>query len=98
MLFLLDKNNDVFRIPLNKKTDIQVSVCPIVSITELEELPTEYTTSKDQKQQLVEIAKERGDKFKRKVIDKGIDPARILLCTPEIDSNQKGQPRISFSV
>ena len=24
MLFLLDKNNDVFRIPLNKKTDIQV--------------------------------------------------------------------------
>ncbi|MBO1254434.1 DUF748 domain-containing protein [Alteromonas sp. 5E99-2] len=89
---------DQFVALMEKKPDIQVNVCPIASTSELDETIGKETITKDQKQRLVEIAKERGDEFKRQVTEQGVDSARILLCSPEIDFSQKSLPRISLSV
>ena len=59
---------DQFVALMNKKSDIQVNVCPIASTSELDETAGKETISKEQKQRLVEIAKERGDEFKREVV------------------------------
>ena len=80
------------------KPDTQVSICPIAVPQDIN-LPAE-TTIKDAalKAQLNAISTQRFNAFKKLMTTKyNINSARLLLCSPSIDSKKSAQPRLTFS-
>ena len=82
---------------LIKKESLQVKLCPIATVAELDTPVVDKQLSKEQRQQLTDLATARAAEFKRTVTEKGGDSARLLVCSPEIDFSEKGLPRINFS-
>jgi|GEM_PF-2335684 len=82
---------------LKQKSRLQVRVCPIATLAELNEAVSE-PLSDEQRRQLIDIAKERGDIFKASATELGVDSSRLLICIPKIDLDDQSQPRIEFSI
>ncbi|MBX2857939.1 MAG: DUF748 domain-containing protein [Cellvibrionaceae bacterium] len=85
-----------FTLLMSEKPGLTISACPIATPQDIQ-LETGAQLSQEQHAQLLEIAKQRGALFKSAVVERGgIDSARILLCSEQVDSGNKATPRIDF--
>ena len=54
---------------------------------------------KDIIEKLHQLSLKRVENFKHHIVDEyKVSSSRLLLCTPQIDSSKKAQPRITFNV
>ncbi|MGL1958067.1 MAG: DUF748 domain-containing protein [Colwellia sp.] len=92
---------------MQNKEDTRVKLCAISTPKDLEtSLSNSASQSSGQEitdekaiSQLKAIAEQREHALKSYLIEHGkIDSARLLLCTPKIDSDEEAQPRIEISV
>ncbi|WP_448563405.1 DUF748 domain-containing protein [Thalassotalea ganghwensis] len=83
---------------LQDKPDTQVSICPIavpqdINLTAGSEVKDPAIVA-----QLKAISMQRFNAFKKLMITQyNIESARLLLCSPSIDTNKNAQPRLTFS-
>ena len=84
---------------MQDKTDTQVKLCAISVPQDIGLASDIEVDDKEQIQQLKALGEQREQAFKAYVIEHGkIDSARLLLCTPQIDSNKDAKPRLVISV
>lgn len=83
---------------LKDKSNTQVTICPIATAADLG-LPVDKEISdKEQLQQLTELSLKRFHQFKNIMVNQyQLASSRLLVCTPQIDSAKKAQPRLVFS-
>ncbi|MEW6991895.1 DUF748 domain-containing protein [Colwelliaceae bacterium 6441] len=83
---------------MKDKADTQVTICPIATYADLELSAKVDKLSKAQVNALNEISMKRFHTFKKLMIEQyQLKSSRLLLCTPQIDSDKKSVPRLSFS-
>ncbi|ABC28383.1 protein of unknown function (DUF748) [Hahella chejuensis KCTC 2396] len=88
-----------FRQLLLDKEDMQVKTCAIASPAELNYPSDTKALTVEQLKTLKQLAEERGQKFKAKVLEGGkIASSRILLCNPEVEKDSDGKGRIEFEI
>lgn len=84
---------------MKDKPDTQVKVCAISTPAEIGLALDEQVTDKADITRLKEIAAARAEAFKEYVIEHSdIKSARLLLCSPQIDSSKNAKPKIKISV
>lgn len=77
--------------------DVQVQVCPYVTKTELSQAAN--SSSLDSNGLLQKIGTERAEALKDVLVEQhAIAPSRLLLCSPQLDEDEKGQPRLTFDI
>lgn len=82
---------------LKDQENTQVKLCAIATAADIDKEAGADLTSPEDITQLKNISMQRVDIFKAYMIEKeGISSARLLLCTPQIDSSISATPRISF--
>ncbi|WP_431686509.1 DUF748 domain-containing protein [Hahella sp. NBU794] len=88
-----------FRQLLLDKEDMQVKTCAIVAPAELNYPSDTKALTVEQLKTLKQLAEDRGQKFKAKVLEGGkIASSRILLCNPEVEKDSDGKGRIEFEI
>ncbi len=88
---------DQFVVLMQDKKDLQIQLCPIATPADLN-LPVGSTLSSEQRQQLEALADSRADLFKRHVMEKGIESARLLICGAEVKTGESAKPSLKLSV
>ncbi|MEW6981772.1 DUF748 domain-containing protein [Colwelliaceae bacterium 6471] len=84
---------------MKDKPDTQVKVCAISTPAEIGLALDEQVTDKADITRLKEIASARAEAFKEYVIEHSdIKSARLLLCSPQIDSSKNAKPKIKIFV
>jgi len=84
---------------MQDKADTQVKLCAISVPQDIDLASGIEVEDKEQIQQLKALGEQREQTFKAYVIEHGkIDSARLLLCTPKIDSSKDAKPRMVISV
>jgi hypothetical protein len=84
---------------MKEKEDTRINICPISTPADINLETSGKVTDKNQIKQLKEFAIQRAEAFKEYIIKQGgIPSARLLLCSPKIDSNKNAQPRIALSI
>jgi hypothetical protein len=84
---------------MKDKEDTRVNICPISTPADINLKTSGKVTDKGQIKQLKEFAILRAEAFKEYMVKQGsIASARLLLCSPKIDSSENAQPRIELSV
>jgi len=90
---------DQFIALMQDKTDTQVKLCAISVPQDISLTSGNKVEDKEQIQQLKNLGEQREQELKAYLIKQGkIDSARLLLCTPQIDSSKGAQPRMVISV
>ena len=85
-----------FTLLMSEKEKLSLRVCPIATPEDIQLAPGSKL-NEQQHQQLLSIAKQRGESFKSTVVERGgIASSRILLCSEKVDLDKKAQPRIDF--
>ena len=88
---------DSFSALMLDKKDLQVKLCGVATAADIG-LPL-TTEIKDKKQlaQLNEISEKRVDNFKEYMVEQAKVPsARLLVCSPQIDTSDDAKPVIQF--
>ena len=84
---------------MKDKKDTRVNICPISTPADINLNTSGKVTDKNQIKQLKEFALQRAEAFKEYLVKQGgIPSARLLLCSPKIDSSENAQPRIALSI
>jgi hypothetical protein len=84
---------------MKDKKDTRVNICPISTPADINLNMSGKVTDKKQIKQLKEFALQRAEAFKEYLVKQGgIPSARLLLCSPKIDSSENAQPRIALSI
>ena len=84
---------------MKDKKDTRVNICPISTPADINLNMSGKVTDKNQIKQLKEFALQRAEAFKEYLVKQGgIPSARLLLCSPKIDSSENAQPRIALSI
>jgi len=90
---------DQFIALMQDKTDTQVKLCAISVPQDISLSSGSEVVDKEQIQQLKNLGEQREQALKAYLIKHGkIDSARLLLCTPQIDSSKDAQPKMVISV
>lgn len=88
-----------FALLLKNKPDTQVTLCAISTPADVGLIPGKKITDKDIIEKLHQLSLKRVENFKHHIVDEyKVSSSRLLLCTPQIDSSKKAQPRITFNV
>ena len=88
-----------FALLLKDKPDTQVTLCAISTPADAGLSVGNKITDKNVIEDLHQLSLKRVENFKHHIVDEyKISSSRLLLCTPQIDSAKKAQPRITFSV
>ena len=84
---------------MQDKEDTRVSICAISTPTDINLKAGEEVTNKKDIERLKKIGEQREHALKDYLIEQGkIDSSRLLLCQPQIDSDEGASPRIAISV
>ncbi len=84
---------------MQDKKDTRVNICAISTPADIGLVAGSTITDKKDINRLKAIAVEREHAFKDYIIKHGqIESSRLLLCSPQIDSNKGAVPRIALSV
>jgi len=88
-----------FSLLLKDKPDTQVTLCAVSTPADVGLSLGKKITDKSIIENLHQLSLKRIEKFKHHIVDEyQIASSRLLLCTPQIDSAEKAQPRITFNV
>lgn len=97
-----EKYFDQFVALMKDKESTQVKVCGIATSADLpESLQVDTKTPEVQNEinkNLKNVALKRMNLFKESAVARGIESARVLLCSPKIDLSKDSQPRLVLSV
>ncbi|MBW8191130.1 DUF748 domain-containing protein [Neiella marina] len=88
---------DQFHALMTEKDSLQVKVCGVATGSELGFSEGSQLTE-PQRKQLLDLAEQRANAFKKAVVDKGVASSRILLCVPSYELDDTAQPRLKLSV
>jgi hypothetical protein len=84
---------------LRDRDSTQVKLCAIATAKDIGKEPGSDLTSNEDRERLKEISRQRVSIFKAYMIEEQeISSSRLLLCTPQIDSNVGAVSRISFKI
>jgi len=84
---------------MQDKEDTRVTICAISTPADIGLSAGKTVTDKADIKRLLDIGEQREHAFKDYLIEEGkIDSSRILLCKPQIDSDEGAKPRIAISV
>ncbi len=84
---------------MKDKDDAKVKICAISTPADIGLAAGTTVTNKKEIKRLKEIANKREHAFKEYIIEHGdIKSSRLMLCSPQIDSDKDAVPRISLSV
>ncbi|GAA0811997.1 hypothetical protein GCM10009111_05320 [Colwellia asteriadis] len=84
---------------MQKKKSTRVNLCAVTTPADIGLPNGEKVTDKGNKKRLTALGNERASALKDYLIEQGnIESARLLLCTPKIDSSAEALPRIAISV
>jgi len=84
---------------LHDKADTRVNLCAVSTATDIGKTSGAMVTDKADIQRLKNIADQRAQALKSYLVEQGkIDSARLLLCAPQIDSNDAATPRVVITV
>ena len=86
-----------FILLMKDKKDTQVKACAVSTKLDVNE-NAEILSEDDRVSQLKSISQKRMDYFKSYVVEQGIESARILLCSPKLDLEDKGEGKIEISI
>jgi len=89
---------DQFIALMQSKTEMQVKVCATATLIDIPADKPELKTPESKVIFLESIANTRMTTFKEYVVSKGIESARILLCSPEVDLDKKAVPKIEIAI
>ena len=88
-----------FALLLKDKPDTQVTLCAVSTPEDAGLTLGKKITDKNIIEDLHQLSLKRVENFKHHIVDEyKISSSRLLLCTPQIDSAKKAQPRITFNV
>lgn len=88
-----------FALLLKDKPDTQVTLCAVSTPEDVGLSLGQKITDKNVIEDLHQLSLKRIENFKHHIVDEyKIASSRLLLCTPQIDSGKKAQPRITFNV
>ncbi|MGB1197980.1 MAG: DUF748 domain-containing protein [Thalassotalea sp.] len=80
------------------KPDTHITICPIAVPEDINLKSGTEIKDAEQIEQLNKISRKRFNLFKNLMHEKyKIKTARLILCTPSIDSSEKAKPRLSFT-
>ncbi|AWB68754.1 hypothetical protein C2869_21175 [Saccharobesus litoralis] len=79
---------------LRKKDDAQLKVCAIGTPTDIPAANSKPT--EDEIEQIKKVSQQRQQVFKNYVVEQGIASSRLLLCTPELETEKDAKPRLVF--
>jgi hypothetical protein len=82
---------------MKDQKDTRVKICAISTPADIG-LPVQQKLSTADIKTLKAIGDKREQVFKTQAVENGIQPGRILLCTPQIDSSEGAIPRMVISV
>ncbi|SEL06485.1 protein of unknown function [Colwellia chukchiensis] len=84
---------------LAERGAINVKLCPIATSSDLELVEQEKANSTEHITRLMALAQQRVDLFKAYMVEQlNVPSARLLFCTPQIDSKKGATPRIKFVI
>jgi len=84
---------------MQDREDTRVTICAISIPADIDLKSGTTITDKKSIKRLLEIGAKREHAFKDHLIEQGnIDSSRILICKPQIDSDEGAIPRIAISV
>lgn len=88
-----------FALLLKDKPDTQVTLCAVSTPEDVGLNLGKKVTDKKVIEGLHQLSLQRVENFKHHIVDEyKIASSRLLLCTPQVDSSTKAQPRITFNV
>lgn len=83
---------------LKDKADTQVTICPVATPADVGLKPGSKIVEKEVISSLTKLSEERFHSFKKYIIDQyNIESSRLLMCSPQIDSDADAKPRLTFS-
>ena len=83
---------------MRDKEDIQVKLCPVATAADISKQAGSEITDKSDIKKLKRISTKRAKAFKEYMIKKEkIESSRLLLCTPQINSDIDAKPSLTFS-
>ena len=82
---------------MKDKKDTQVKVCAVSTMLDAQQ-HADPVSKEDLASLLKSISQQRMDYFKSFVVEQEIESARILLCHPKLDLEDKGMGRIEISI
>ena len=84
---------------MQDKQDTRVTICAISTPADIGLSAGKTVTDKADIKRLLDVGEQREHAFKDYLIEEGkIESSRILLCKPQIDSDEGAKPRIAISV
>jgi len=84
---------------MKDKEDTRVTICAISTPADIGLTSGVNVTDKKAIKRLIDLGELREHAFKEHLVEQGeIDSSRILLCKPQIDSDEGAMPRIAISV
>lgn len=88
-----------FAVMMRDNESVQLKLCPVSSAKDVGLTHGEEVTDANTIEKLHDIANQRSAMFKEYMVkEQNIASARLLFCTPQIDSSKEGLPRLTFEV
>lgn len=82
---------------MKDRNGAQLRACGFGVPKDLDEETPPETLDNDDQQALLKLANKRAESLKAYLVDADIKSSRIFLCSPDIDSSKKGQPRVELN-
>ena len=82
---------------MKEEDDVQLKLCAVATAKDVNLAAGTEISDAETIEALKAISQKRVEIFKKHMVEEqGIPSARLLLCTPQIDSSEEAQPRITF--
>lgn len=82
---------------MKDEDDVQLKLCAVATAKDVNLAAGTKISDSETIEALKAISQKRVEIFKKHMVEnEGIPSARLLLCTPQIDSSEEAQPRITF--